>query len=172
MRDQGIVYEMNWQPVRWQAELAVKTKADANLALGNHNGIKYRWDRDNLILQWPSRGLMNSWSSGREAFANGILAHLPEIPETIRGSQNIYCTETNRVYWGNGDLLSSAEIHAMIQAHHKAAQPLYMKEDLMVVIDNTRIMHGRTSSSRDVGHHLLCRFGMLDHRLVRGHGPS
>lgn len=92
----------------------------------NHPHINHQWDGNNLLMSWRTCVLRRSWSSDREAFANGNLAHLPEIPHEINDANNIFCRSSNGVGWRDGSSLTKPEIMAMIQAHEHSLQILPM----------------------------------------------
>ncbi len=165
LRDEGVIYTMQWEPSRWRDELRTNSKQEVNDLMACRADVDHDWDGDHLILKWHTFALRRAWSSGREAFANGILAHLPAIPSGIDDADNIYCRVTNGLAWGNGESLDHSEITAMIQAHADILETRLMRQGDMIIIDNTRILHGRSKAAQDVGRELVCRFGLRASQL-------
>ncbi len=160
LRQEGVSYQMKWEPKRWEEEFQHRSIQELTAWMANHPDITHQWDGNNLLLSWRTCALRRSWTSGREAFANGILAHLPEIPHEINDANNIFCRSSNGVSWRDGSSLTKPEIMAMIHAHEHSLQIVPMQPGQMIIIDNTRTLHGRTAAAQDVGRELVCRFGL------------
>jgi len=165
LRDEGLIYTMQWEPRRWQDELRINSKQELNDLMACRADVDYWWDGDDLILKWHTSAIRQGWSSGREAFANGLLAHLPAIPSEIDDAQNIYCRASNGLAWGHGESLDRSDIITMIQAHADILEQRPMRQGQLIIIDNTRILHGRSKADQDVGRELVCRFGLRASQL-------
>ena len=160
LRSQGVIYQMQWESRRWEEEFQTRSKHELSTWLASRPDLAYQWDGDELLIRWHTCALRPSWTSGREAFANGILAHLPGIPAAIHDASNIYCKGSNNLSWGDESSLTPSEIITMIHAHENSRQIMPMQPGQMIIIDNTRILHGRTTASQEVGRELVCRFGL------------
>lgn len=160
LRSEGVIYKMRWESRRWQQEFQTNRKQQVYALLANQPKINFHWDGDDLLISYHGYALRTSWTSGREAFANGILAHLPVIPTSIDASNDIYCKSTNLICWGDGSSMMPSEIVAMIKAHENICTVMPMLPGQMIILDNTRILHGRTKSSREIGSEMVSRFGL------------
>ncbi|WP_231598097.1 TauD/TfdA family dioxygenase [Synechococcus sp. CBW1002] len=161
LRREGVVYEMEWGKERWQSEFGLDHRDDLEMLLSTCPQLSYQWKGEILSLLWRQSPLRRSWSSGREAFANGMLAHLASLPAGVDNAGQIYCHASNGISWGGGGPFADRELVEIIKAHQRCMHILTLAPKEMVVIDNTRVMHGRKASAVAVGDELVCRFGRL-----------
>lgn len=153
-----IIYEMNWQPDRWQAEFQVDNSSELEKLLNKHPGLQYELSGEDLNLRYKTSAISQA-RCGRPAFANALLAHLPRITHPAYQQNKVYTKSSNHVYFENGEEISDEIINTLIDIQDKL---MYLHEwrpfDLLV-IDNTRFMHGRRMTIEDCERVLLSRFG-------------
>lgn len=153
-----IIYEMNWQPERWQAEFQVSNLAELEKLLSEHPGLEYRFTGEDLALRYKTSAIRQT-RSGQPAFANALLAHLPRITHPAYQHNKVYTKSSNHVYFENGEEISDEVINSLIDIQDNL---MYLHEwrplDLLV-IDNTRFMHGRRMTIKNCERVLLSRFG-------------
>lgn len=154
----GITYEMTWNKKRWQDEFYVSTEQELTDHLKQFNGINYFLNNDILNLFYTTEAITKC-KSNQEVFATAMLAHLPKINHPKYKGVYVYSNPTNKVYFGNGEEISDEiinniiDIQDVLQIKHR-----WQKNDI-VVIDNTRFLHGRTSTEKDCERKLVSRFG-------------
>lgn len=156
----GFIYEMIWDYARWSFELNVASRKSAELILKKH-AIPYGWHGDDLRISWSSCAWRQSWSSNKLEFVNGLMAHLPPCSGIDPAFSEIYTNRNNGIAWADGSGFSFAELSLMIEAYRQVScRPDLCVGDILL-IDNTRCLHGRQASSLAVGSEFICRFGYL-----------
>jgi len=153
-----IIYEMNWQPERWQAEFQVGNSSELEKLLSNHPSLQYELRGENLVLRYKTSAI-NQTRSGQQAFANALLAHLPRITHPAYQQNKVYTKSSNHVYFGNGEEISDEIINALIDIQDNLMYLHEWRSFDLLVIDNTRFMHGRRMTIEDCERVLLSRFG-------------
>lgn len=157
-RQSNIIYEMCWQPERWQAEFQVSNLSELNKLLGRFPSIEYHVKGEDLVFRYTTAGISQT-RSGQPAFANAVLAHLPRITHPAYQQNKVYTKDSNHVCFENGEEIADEIIDELIELQDKL---MYLHEwqtrDLLV-IDNTRFMHGRRMTRSSCERVLLSRFG-------------
>ena len=98
---------------------------------------------------------------GAPAFSNGLLAHLPHVSHPRWQGLNAYSKSTNRVFFGDGEEIPEAVIHRLIDIQDEIAlNHAWMDNDLLV-LDNTRVMHGRRKADGEGERIIRSRFGWI-----------
>ncbi len=159
--DFGVTYEMYWEEERWQDEFSVNNISELKAFLDKTAGIKYQLkDNKDLHVCYTTQAIHKD-RLGVPVFANAILAHLPKI--TSRRYENIsaYSKSSNRVYFGNGEEISDEDINQLIDIHDDLAYKHKWQKSDLLVIDNTRYLHGRTMTAKNCDRKLISRFGRL-----------
>lgn len=160
LKEELLVYRMKWSPARWQIEIGSDQVEYIEKILLARN-VSFYWSGDDLCIEWPFSSFCKSWASTRPEFVNGILAHLGSIPQDIPGFSKIYVNADNGVFWMNGDSIDKNEISSLIAAYRiNSFRPRMYVGDILI-IDNTRILHGREAASSEVGLETICRFGYI-----------
>lgn len=159
-RDEGVIYAMEWGPERWRQEFEVTSRDELVLLLRSAREVWFGLDGDLLSLRWRTSPFLQSWSNGKEAFANGILAHLPLIPDPELAAQHTYCHPTNKVFWGSGELMNETSLCQLIAAHERCVTASPWRTGEILVVDNTRIMHGRRLLRPSAARTVVGCFGM------------
>lgn len=153
-----IIYEMDWQPERWQAEFQVASLRELEKLLGENPALEYQFRGENLALRYKTSAI-NQTRTGQPAFANALLAHLPRITHPAYRHNKVYTKSSNHVYFEGGEEIPDELINALIDIQDRL---MYLHEwrcfDLLV-IDNTRLMHGRRMTMKNCERVLLSRFG-------------
>lgn len=158
---EGVIYECLWDRARWQAELKVDSVKNLYQLLSTQLEIKYQILADDLLhVKFPLPAVTYSLC-GKKVFANAILAHLPYINHPQYSGAPVYCNPNNKVYFGDGGIISDDVVNVLINAHDKVLyRHAWVAEDILI-IDNTRYMHGRTTAA-DMGERIIIsRFGRL-----------
>jgi alpha-ketoglutarate-dependent taurine dioxygenase len=164
LMDQGIVYESLWESDRWRAEFGVKSISELQALLAGIPEVRCNLEEDNLRLFYHAPAI-EPCSSGELAFANGVLAHLPRIEHSRYQNLPVYTKPSNRVYFGDGEELDAVSINALIDAHDNVVFRHRWQRHDVLILDNTRYMHGREMCSRPCERVLLSRFGILRREL-------
>lgn len=160
LEDEGIIYECQWEAARWRVEFGVETVAALKTLLDAMDCVRYELSQDVLHLRYRAPAITIG-RDGRPAFANGILAHLPAIPGNRYVGLPVYAKASNRVCFGNGAALSQADVTDLIDAHDQNLHPHRWQRGDILIIDNSRFMHGRTMTESDCERVLLSRFCLL-----------
>lgn len=156
----GVTYECLWDMERWQAEFGIGTETELKTLLASLPNIRFSLTEGSLQLFYSTPAITCS-RSGVPAFANGVLAHLPQIAHPRYEGLPVYAKATNRVYFGDGELLSDEAVNALIDAHDRVIyRHRWMGNDVLIV-DNTRYMHGREMTASPCQRVLVSRFGRL-----------
>jgi len=154
----NIIYEMYWEPERWQAEFQVGNAFELGKLLNQYSSLKYQFKGEDLTLRYTAPAI-NHTRFGQPAFANALLAHLPRITHPNYQQNNVYTKSTNHVYFESGEEVPADVVNTLIDVQDKL---IYLHEwqvqDLLVV-DNTRFMHGRRMTKTSCERVLISRFG-------------
>ncbi|OOY36277.1 hypothetical protein BOV90_01705 [Solemya velum gill symbiont] len=161
-REQGIIYEMTWQPERWSAEFDVENEVQLREYLARFPEARYSLENGTLHLFYSAPAIFSV--DGVDAFANGILNHLPAIDHPAYAHSTIYTKPSNRVSFGDGEPLSSEVYNQLIDVQDKVIYKHQWQKLDVVIINNLRYMHGRTTTSEECERTLLSRFGKTAQR--------
>lgn len=157
---QGVIYEALWEEVRWQNEFRVKTQSEALNHLEQIENIEYRFNGPDLHFRHRTAAI-TSTLTGQSAFATGILAHLPRFEHPRYSEKLVYTNPTNRVFFGDGEELGDEVINGLVDIQDDIGYEHDWQAGDMVLIDNTRFMHGRNMTQKDCERRILSRFGWL-----------
>lgn len=161
LEEQGVIYEFSWEPARWQAEFGVADEAELHAFLANYPGARYTLSSDGILHMFYPAPAIARTRDGATAFANGILAHLPEVDHPRYAGLPVHAKSSNRVYFGNGELMRSEVINILIDAHDQAIYRHRWQIDDVLIVDNHRYMHGREMTAKPCERVLVSRFGRL-----------
>lgn len=157
----GVRYESLWEPARWRAEFRVDSETELRALLENLPGTEFTLhDHGMLHWSWAAPAITRS-RSGVPVFANGVLAHLPRIVHPRYAGLPVYTKASNRVHFGDGPLLDDDSVNALIDAHDKVVFKHRWRAHDVLVLDNTRYMHGRNMTEEPCARVLVSRFGHL-----------
>ncbi len=163
---QGIIYEARWDKERWHTEFAVNCPEELHALLIDHPQCEYQFDGDAIQVRCHVAAIQTSLG-GVPAFANGLLAHLPQISHPRWRGVSVYSKCTNRVFFGDGEEIQEAVIHGLIDIQDEIALNHGWMIDDLLIFDNTRFMHGRRKitniGERKIGTHFgFVRFALPD----------
>lgn len=154
----GIIYEYSWEPIRWQEEFGVDTEPALCALLDRLPNTKFSLTDGNLRISYSTHAIA-CLPDGNAVFVNGILAHLPRIDHPRYRGLPVYAKPTNRVCFGDGEPIPDQAINALIDAHDQVRyRHRWMAGDILI-IDNTRYMHGREMTTTPCTRVLVSRFG-------------
>ena len=156
--ERGVTYEMTWEKERWQHEFEVDDVDSLIRLLASLPATRYTIHEDVLHLFYTTRAITHD-RHNHLVFANAMLAHLSHITHPSYADKRAYCRPTNRVYWGNGDVISDEVINKLIDIHDAISYAHRWQKNDLLVLDNTRYMHGRNMTEKDCERVLLSRFG-------------
>lgn len=163
----GVIFEAQWEPERWTAELGVSHESDLAALTSRFPGLELRLEGNNLHYRCRHSAIQADYG-GQPVFCNAILAHLPVVRHAGYRDARAWARETNKVYFGDGEALSDAVVDLLIDIQDSVAlEHAQRKHDLMI-IDNTRVMHGRRRTANDCPRELLTRFGYRDRDAATG----
>ena len=154
----GVMYEMYWEKERWQNEFEVDDVMALEALLMTLPAVRYTLHGDELHLYFTTQAITKD-HQGNLVFATALLAHLPRITHPDYQHKNAYCKPSNRVYFGDGEELPDATVNMLIDIHDDLAYPHNWQIGDMLVLDNTRWLHGRTQTKNDCERVLFSRFG-------------
>jgi alpha-ketoglutarate-dependent taurine dioxygenase len=154
----GIIYESSWEPIRWQKEFGVDTEPALCALLEQLPNIRFSLTDGNLRISYSTPAIA-CLPDGSPVFVNGILAHLPRIDHPRYRGLPVYSKATNRVYFGDGELIPDQVINALIDAHDQVRYRHRWLAGDILIIDNTRYMHGREMTTTPCTRVLVSRFG-------------
>lgn len=160
LKEELLIYRMKWRPERWQMEF-VSDQVDYVEKILLEKKISFYWSGNVLCLEWPFCPFRESWSSMRCEFSNGILAHLNYIPNDVPGFSQIYVNVDNGIFWENGESIDEADISSLINAYRRVSFCPNMRVGDVLILDNTRVLHGREAGSSEVGLETICKFGYM-----------
>ncbi len=156
----GIIYEMYWQPERWQAEFQVGNLSELDKLLSRHPRLEYNFTGEDLALRYRASAISHT-RSGQPAFANALLAHLPRITHPAYQQNKVYTKSSNHVFFDNGEEITDDIINALIDVQDKLMHLHKWHTHDLLVVDNTRFMHGRRMTRTSCERVLLSRFGTV-----------
>lgn len=156
----GVMYEMLWEEPRWRAEFDVETPDELLVALKKYPNTRYTFENNKLHLFYTTAAI-TACRQGMPVFATGMLAHLSQVNHPRYAGIYAYCNPTNGVYFGDGEKLSDADANRLIDIYDDIAHPHRWQANDLLVIDNTRFLHGRTIAKADCERVLVSRFGWL-----------
>ncbi len=166
---QGIIYEALWEEERWRTEFSVCSKGVLHSLLKGRPEYEYQFDGDLIQIRCHAKAISTSLG-GIPAFANGLLAHLPEISHPLWQGQNVYSKDTNRIFFGDGETIQDSVIHRLIDIQDELTiDQSWLRNDLLLV-DNRRYMHGRRMTKGDCERIIRSRFGLLAHHPLHTGG--
>ena len=158
LRATPVSYLCRWPRERWQAEFGLADAAAVAQRLAAVAGCSFSFDADEVLqLQWRTSALRRS-RDGSEVFANGILAHLPRLDHPRHAGRGVYVNPNNGVLLGDAPL-DSAVLEALVDAHDQVLVRHRWRAGDLLVIDNTRWMHGREPTAAPCPRVILSRFG-------------
>jgi len=158
---QGIIYEALWDKERWRTEFSVVNKDQLESLLSIRSEYEYQFDGDLMQIRCHAEAVSSSMG-GVPAFANGLLAHLPEISHPRWQGLSAYSNVTNHLYFGDGEAIQDSVIHDLIDIQDEIIiDHRWLRNDLLIV-DNKRFMHGRRMTDGDCERIIRSRFGLLN----------
>jgi alpha-ketoglutarate-dependent taurine dioxygenase len=137
----GVIYECLWEPARWQAEFGVDSEAALAAMLSAQPDCRFSLDAGVLHLFYSAPAI--TAPAAGASFVNGVLAHLPRIAHPRYAGLPVYARPTNRVYFGDGELLDDATVNALIDAYDSVVYRHRWQAGDVLFVDNARFMHGR-----------------------------
>ena len=159
----GIIYQACWDTARWQTEFAVSGTDELRSLMAEHPEIKLRFIENAIEVRCKVPAIRQSLG-GAPAFANGLLAHLPEIDHQRWNGLNAYSRPTNRVFFGDGEEISPGITNQLIDIQDDIAMNHQWAENDLLVLDNARVMHGRRLSETAGERVIRSRFGRIRRR--------
>jgi alpha-ketoglutarate-dependent taurine dioxygenase len=156
----GVSYESHWEAERWRAEFQVADVHELDQLLRGLAGVRYTIEDDRLQFLYSTEALKPA-RSGDLAFANGLLAHLPRIAHPNYSSAKVYAKGSNHVYFGDGEELSDAVVNELIDVHDRLEHRHRWEARDLLLVDNTRFMHGRRMTAAPCERVLASRFGRI-----------
>jgi alpha-ketoglutarate-dependent taurine dioxygenase len=162
---QGIIYEAHWDKERWQTEFSVSNEDELHARLNDRPEYEYLLDGDAIQIRCHTAAISISLD-GRPAFANGLLAHLPDITHPSWREQHVHSKDTNRIFFGNGEFIQNQVIHRLIDIQDEIAINHGWERNDLLVVDNRRFMHGRRMTQEDCERVIRSRFGLLSQEHV------
>jgi alpha-ketoglutarate-dependent taurine dioxygenase len=157
---EGVVYQYRWARARWQVEFGVSSEAELRALLSARDDVIFELENDVLLMRYHASAITRC-RQGLPVFANALLAHLPRIEHPAYRNRSTYCHTENRVFFGGGEELDRQSIDKLIEAHDRALYRHNWSEGDLLILDNSRFMHGRELVSEDGGRLILTRFGAL-----------
>lgn len=165
LEEQGVVYECLWEEARWQAEFGVQDLNELYVLLESLPALRFSVHQHTLHLFVPAPAIISA-RDGQKVFVNSILTHLHQITHPRYADLPVYTRKTNHVYFGdNGELLSEKDINALIDAHDQVLHRHRWQPHDILILDNTRYMHGRELTVAPCERVLISRFGRLQATL-------
>jgi alpha-ketoglutarate-dependent taurine dioxygenase len=159
--ESGITYEMHWEKERWQNEFFVANAQELQAFFSSTKCVKFTLDEKEVLhLLYTTEAITKS-RIGQDVFAPAILAHLPRITHPEYLNKVTYSKPSNRVYFGDGEEISDRIINQLIDIYDSILYPHRWHGKDVLVIDNTRYLHGRTMTENDCDRKLISRFGQL-----------
>jgi alpha-ketoglutarate-dependent taurine dioxygenase len=154
----GIVYECHWDPERWRVEFALNSRDELCQLLDGLPQVEYRLEEDDHLHLFYSAPAIHG-SGEATVFCNGLLTHLPAIHHPRYHGLPVYANPANRVWLGDGSVLTDDMVNALIDAHDAVVyRHRWCRHDLLI-IDNHRVMHGREMTAEPCDRVLVSRFG-------------
>jgi alpha-ketoglutarate-dependent taurine dioxygenase len=158
---EGITYRMVWEPPRWKNEFNVANQAELKRFLAARENVKYSLNDEILELQFTTPAITKTQFDHRDAFATGLLAHLPRLHHPHYEYQLVPVTKTNQVFFGNGEAFDEATVNTLVDIHDRLMYKHRWQDKDVLVIDNSRFLHGRTMTAFECERVLFSCFGWL-----------
>lgn len=176
---QGVIFKACWEPERWHAEFGIESRAGFTRIAGKWPGLACSFEGEKMHYGCR-RSAIQPDAHGRRVFSNAILAHLHAVRHPKYRDARVYTKDSNRVCFGDGEELPDEVINSLIDIQDEVAYAHRLKRHDLLVLDNTRVMHGRRPMEQDCPRVMLTRFGHLRESLgasarrapVSGGGPS
>ena len=156
----GVCYESQWEAERWRSEFQVGDVRALDRLLRDLPGVSYRIEDEALHI-WYTTAALTPARSGELAFANGVLAHLSRISHPGYREARVYARATNHVYFGDGEELGDEVINQLIDVHDGLVHRHRWQTLDLLLVDNTRFMHGRRMTDEPCERVLVSRFGRI-----------
>jgi alpha-ketoglutarate-dependent taurine dioxygenase len=156
----GVSYESQWEAERWRAEFQVGDVRALDCLLRELPGVSYSVEGETLHILYTAAALKPA-RSGALAFANGVLAHLPRVPHPGYREARAYAKASNHVYFGDGEELSDDVVEQLIDVHDRLVRCHRWRALDLLLVDNTRFMHGRRMTAEPCERLLVSRFGRI-----------
>ncbi len=159
-KNSGLTYEMYWEQERWQQEFSIENIDALNALLNKIPRVRLTIQNGALHLFY-STGAITKDRNDNEVFAVALFGHLPRITHPRYLDKKVHAKPSNRVYFSDGEELSDEIINELIDIHDTLAYPHRWEAKDVLLIDNTRYMHGRTMTQRPCERIIASRFGWL-----------
>ncbi|HSW08092.1 TauD/TfdA family dioxygenase [Aquabacterium sp.] len=159
LAQQGVVYECLWAPERWQAEFGVATTAELQALMVRLPGVRWDIDAQATLQLWYHSAALSTCRTGQPVFATGLLAHLPQVRHPRYDGLPAYSKPTNRVYFGDGEPIGDGDVNTLIDLCDALAYAHRWQAGELLMLDNTRYMHGRNMTAEPCPRVLVSRFG-------------
>ncbi len=154
----GLIYQSHWQAERWQAEFGVQSNDELRQLLGRFQTVEFRLENDQLDIRYRADAFQST-PLGKPAFANAMLAHLPGVNHPNYQDNKVYCKPDNQVFFGDGEKITDPVINQLIDIHDDILLSHRWQTGDLLLIDNTRFMHGRRMTVTPCERILVSRFG-------------
>ncbi|OOZ36872.1 hypothetical protein BOW52_10515 [Solemya elarraichensis gill symbiont] len=153
---------MTWDPARWRAEFNVTGEEALWKRLNKVENIEFTLDNTGLLHLRDMTTAIEMTDGGENAFSNGMLTHLSHIPPHPKYNvDNVFCKSSNRIYFGNGDLISDSVIIQLIDCYDEFLYAHKWKTGDLLLVDNKRYMHGRNMFDKAGKREIFTRFGWV-----------
>jgi hypothetical protein len=163
LRRRGVRFERELADGDWQVAFQSSDR-DEVAAACRENATDVQWlDDGSLRTQFQCRAFVED-AEGRELLVNGILPVALGEQVIVSGQIAAIAPEMANqrpalvVRWDDGSPLDSAVIKDMLTATSSVEIPVPAKAGDILVIDNTRVMHGRRASTA-IDRKVLVRMG-------------
>lgn len=143
LESEGVVYEAWWSQERWQAEFDVCHAADLCRLLDSDHRCSYELSPVGDLHIFYKINPILVGIDGVKRFVNGMLAHLPEIRHPRCVDTVFNCKPTNKMHWGDGGLISNADVNRLLDAHDAVLNKHRWVDGDLLILDNHRLLHGR-----------------------------
>jgi len=157
----GIIYHMVWEKTRWQHEFQLEDTQSLSNLLDKLNSVKYKLRADDSLALHYSTPAITQTLDGKLAFATGLLAHLPAINHPHYQHKMVFVKPSNQISFGDGEEISAEVINHLIDIHDELLYKHCWQAHDVLIVDNTRFLHGRTMTEKPCKRVLLSRFGWL-----------
>lgn len=156
--ESGVIYQSHWGPDRWQTEFGVESCDELRHLLGKFPEVEFKLENKNLNIRYRTTAFRLT-PLGKPAFANAMLAHLPNVNHPNYQDNKVYFKPDNQVFFGNGQKISDHIINQLIDIHDDILLAHRWQAGDLLLIDNTRFMHGRRMTVAPCERILVSRFG-------------
>ncbi|KVM59103.1 hypothetical protein WJ58_09840 [Burkholderia ubonensis] len=157
--------ELHWsweaRPVRWQQTLRAQTIEDANKVLEKlranlkpYESLSYHFDGDVLCGKFGTRAVIPSLLSGVSSFCNSLMIH------AYRAKNEYFARDDFRVLLADGNPFPADLLAEIRDIADEISLDIAWNPGEIVVVDNSRVMHGRRNFD-DINRRILLRMGYL-----------